>query len=554
MSRGTDRRRRRRSRASRSRTCPHPTRSSTIQRPKVTCEKLVIAAGQWTPGTRGPDRRQRALGSPSSTQYLVTESPSRASTSDLPTLRRSRGPPHLTTRRRWARPRHGRLRARTRSPGPSPASPESFAHQLLDDGRGRIFSSRSMTLPWAACPPSRPPASSSSQRPPRASHPDGQLHPGRGARGEEPLRRRRLQTLLEIAARAAPEWRSRSGEWRRITALRPLAPSTSADSASTHRDTSWVRTRTHAGLCPAQHHGLAPGGDGPRGRPLRRAPLYDRLQAKVPCFGEEARLGARLTGRRAGRGAARTLTGFGRAELVRARTAASTGRRASAARPLRPSPPSPSSPPRRPRRRGRPLLDLRQRRDEAAGALTYTQMLNDKGQPVQNATSPPIAPLSQGTASIHHDRTGFAIPPRPGLDHPHHPERHGREALRVTGIAPPVLSLSSPPKGPAHPSRRTHVAPAPDLSKRPPSPSPQRPGDRPSPPCPVRARRVHHIVGEARLGACTGMPVEFAAQPLRCHHRGRPAAAASRLARRPRPSTRSGWRKAYRAWGSDIGP
>jgi sarcosine dehydrogenase len=53
-----------------------------------------------------------------------------------------------------------------------------------------------------------------------------------------------------------------------------------------HRDPAWVRTRTLEAY--ARHYSIAwPSEEYLSGRPLRRSPLYDRLQAKGACFGEK---------------------------------------------------------------------------------------------------------------------------------------------------------------------------------------------------------------------------------------------------------------------------
>ena len=53
-----------------------------------------------------------------------------------------------------------------------------------------------------------------------------------------------------------------------------------------HRDPAWVRTRTLEAY--ARHYAIAwPNEEYASGRPLRRSPLYDRLQAKGACFGEK---------------------------------------------------------------------------------------------------------------------------------------------------------------------------------------------------------------------------------------------------------------------------
>jgi len=53
-----------------------------------------------------------------------------------------------------------------------------------------------------------------------------------------------------------------------------------------HRDPAWTRTRTLEAY--ARHYAIAwPGEEYASGRPLRRSPLYDLLQAQGACFGEK---------------------------------------------------------------------------------------------------------------------------------------------------------------------------------------------------------------------------------------------------------------------------
>ena len=84
-----------------------------------------------------------------------------------------------------------------------------------------------------------------------------------------------------------------------------------------HLDTDWVRTRTLEAY--GKHYTMAwPFEEHARGRPLRRSPLYDRLEGARRLLRREARLGAaELVCRSRGRGDARGRLQLRAAELVR---------------------------------------------------------------------------------------------------------------------------------------------------------------------------------------------------------------------------------------------
>ena len=132
-----------------------------------------------------------------------------------------------------------------------------------------------------------------------------------------------------------------------------------------HLDTDWVRTRTLEAY--AKHYTMAwPFEEYRSGRPLRRSPLYDRLKAQGAVLRREARLGTaelvrRSRERREGRGHLQLRA----AELVRRRRPRAQGR-PRARRRLRPDLVR-QVPAGRPRRRAGAVVDLRQRRREAAG-------------------------------------------------------------------------------------------------------------------------------------------------------------------------------------------
>ena len=202
-----------------------------------------------------------------------------------------------------------------------------------------------------------------------------------------------------------------------------------------HLDTDWVRTRTLEAY--AKHYTMAwPHEEYHRGRPLRRSPLWQRLQGPGRLLRREAGLGAAQLVRRPRRGAGR------RSQLRPRRTgsrpsAASTGPAASASA----------------------LFDqtsfakflLVGRDAEAAlswlcandvakppGSLTYTQMLNARGGIECDLT---VARL--GRRPLLHRHRHRLRHPRFRLDRPPHPRRPRRapdrrhqRACRAVAVRP----------------------------------------------------------------------------------------------------------------------
>ncbi len=139
-----------------------------------------------------------------------------------------------------------------------------------------------------------------------------------------------------------------------------------------HLDTRWVRTRTMEAY--AKHYTMAwPFEEYRSGRPLRRSPLYDRLKAQGACFGEklgwerpnwfaDAALRARQPEDRYSYGRQNWFEAVGREHsgLPRARRR----HRPDLVREV---------PDGRSRRRGGAVVDLRQRRGEAAGRISSTR-------------------------------------------------------------------------------------------------------------------------------------------------------------------------------------
>ena len=349
----------------------------------------------------------------------------------------------------------------------------------------------------------RRPASSSSSTARRASPPTAT---------SSSARRRRCRASSSAPAStpsaspraAAPAWRWPNG-WPRASRPTTSGRSTSAASARNHARHA-LGAHPHAGgLRPSTTPWPGRSRSTTRGRPLRRSPLYDRLQAQGAVLRREARLGAAELVRRAAGESARGRLQLRPAELVRGGRRASTGlpraRRRSSTRP-----PSPSScwSAATPRRRCRWICanDVA----KPPGSLVYTQMLNARA--ASNATSPSRAwPRTTSTsspapASPPTTSTGSARNIPAGLD----------ARLDRRHLANAVLSLMGP--------RARDIlaaAHARTTSRTPPSPSAQ---------CrricvagaPVLALRVTYV-GE--LGWELHVPVEFAADGLRRADGGR---------------------------------
>ena len=299
-----------------------------------------------------------------------------------------------------------------------------------------------------------------------------------------------------------------------------------------HADTGWVRTRTLEAY--AKHYTMAwPLEEMPSGRPLRRSPLYDRLAAQGAVFGEK--LGWERANWFAGPGEAREdRYGFGRQnwfepvgrEHQAARETAALFDQTSFAKFELAGPDAEAA------LSWLCANDVR----KPEGRLTYTQLLNEQGGIECDLTVARLARdrfyITTGTGFATHDRDWISRNIPDGLD---------VRLTEVTG-AWAVLSLFGP-------KARDILRPltANDLS------------DAAFPfahvreigiaGCPVRALRVTYV-GE--LGWELHTPVEFATTLFEAISEAGASHGLALAGYRAIESLRL--EKAYRAWGSDIGP
>ena len=253
-------------------------RAVVTDKGRITCDKLVICAGQWSREIG----RMAGVNIPLVSvqhQYLITEAIDGV-TRDLPTLR---DPDRLT----YWKEEVGGLVMGGYEPNPKPWAVDGLPDRLRVPTSRR----RSGALRAAARARRRPRAGDADGRHqavhqrPGELHAGRQLHPRRGARGARRLCRRRLQRLRHRGRRRAPAWRSPNGS-PRASRLTISGRSTFAGSARTISTPSWVRTRTLEAY--AKHYTMAwPFEEYRSGRPFRRSPLYDRLKAQGACFGEK---------------------------------------------------------------------------------------------------------------------------------------------------------------------------------------------------------------------------------------------------------------------------
>jgi 4-methylaminobutanoate oxidase (formaldehyde-forming) len=299
-----------------------------------------------------------------------------------------------------------------------------------------------------------------------------------------------------------------------------------------HRDTEWVRTRTLEAY--ARHYTMAwPLEEMASGRPLRRSPLYDRLKGRGAVFGEK--LGWERPNWFAAPGeAAEDVYGFGRQSWFAAvgrehracREAAALFDQTSFAKFELVGPDAEAA------------LSWICANDVSRppGRLTYTQMLNDKGGIECDLT---VARLADDRFYIT-TGTGFATHDRDWIER-NIPDGMSARLVEVTG-AWAVLSLFGPKaRDILQPLTRADLGNAafPFATVR----------EIGIAGCPVRALRVTYV-GE--LGWELHTPVEFAATLFDAlMEEGRPHGLAP-AGYRAIESLRL--EKAYRAWGSDIGP
>ena len=244
---------------------------------RVACEKVVLCAGQWT----------RALGALAGVnvplvsvqhQYLVTE-PIAGVTPDLPTLR---DPDRLT----YYKEEVGGLVMGGYEPNPKPWAerglPERFEFQLLDEDWDHFEPIMELAL-------GRVPALATAGVKQLINGPESFTPDGNWMIGEAPETRGVFvgagfnafgiasaggagMALAEWVAGGEPPFDVWPADIRRF--------------GRGHADRDWVRTRTLEAY--GKHYAMAwPFEEHHSGRPLRRSPLYDRLQQQGACFGEK---------------------------------------------------------------------------------------------------------------------------------------------------------------------------------------------------------------------------------------------------------------------------
>ena len=286
---------------------------------RIACEKVVLCAGQWTRALAALAGVNVPLVSVQH-QYIVTE-PIAGVTPGLPTLR---DPDRLT----YYKEEVGGLVMGGYEPNPKPWAerglPERFEFQLLDEDWDHFEPIMELAL-------GRVPALGTAGVKQLINGPESFTPDGNWIIGEAPETRGVFvgagfnafgiasaggagMALAEWVAKGEPPFDVWPVDIRRF--------------GRNHLDTDWVRTRTLEAY--AKHYAMAwPHEEYRSGRPLRRSPLWQRLQGPGCVLRREAGLGAAQLVRRARRGAGR------QPELRPARTgsrpsAASTGPAASA--------------------------------------------------------------------------------------------------------------------------------------------------------------------------------------------------------------------------------
>ncbi len=489
----------------------------------ITCEKLVLACGQWTRELAATIGINVPL-VPVQHQYLITE-PIPGVTPELPTLR---DPDRLT----YYKEEVGGLVMGGYEPNPiawQPASvPADFAHQLLPENWDHFEPMMALAL-------GRVPALETAGVKMLINGPESFTPDGNFILGEAPEVANVFIgagfNAFGIAAgggagMALAEWVANDAPpfdlW--IVDIRRFGQG--------HRDTGWVRARTLEAY--ARHYAIAwPLDEMTTGRPRRRSPLYDRLKAKNAVFGEKLGWERANWFARAGEQAA-DIHGFGRQNWF-----APVGREHRAARETAALFDQTSF----------AKFELAGPDAEAAlawlcandtskpeGRLTYTQLLNDRGGVEADLT---VARLAQDRFYIV-TGTGFATRDRDWIS------RNIPNGMTVTleevTSAWAVLSLFGPKARtilqplastdlanaafPFAHSREIHIAG-----------------------CPVRALRVTYV-GE--LGWELHTPVDYAATLFDALVKEGEPHGLALAGYRAIESLRL--EKAYRAWGSDIGP
>ena len=244
---------------------------------RITCDKLVICAGQWSREIG----RMAGVNIPLAAmqhQYLITEKIEGVAR-DLPTLR---DPDRLT----YWKEEVGGLVMGGYEPNPKPWAmdglPDRFEFQLLDDDLEHFE-------PLLELAAGRVPAMQTAGIKQFINGPESFTPDGNFILGEAPEVRGIYvgagfnafgiasgggagMALAEWVAKGEPPYDLWPVDIRRF--------------GRNHLDTNWVRTRTLEAY--AKHYTMAwPYEEYRSGRPLRRSPLYDRLKAEGACFGEK---------------------------------------------------------------------------------------------------------------------------------------------------------------------------------------------------------------------------------------------------------------------------
>jgi 4-methylaminobutanoate oxidase (formaldehyde-forming) len=242
----------------------------------VACERVVLCCGQWTRQLAATVGVAVPLVSVQH-QYVVTE-PIDGVTPGLPTLR---DPDRLT----YWKEEVGGLVMGGYEPNPKPWTldvPERFAFELLENDWDHFEPLMERAL-------GRVPALETAGIKQMINGPESFTPDGWFILGEAPEVRGLFvgagfnafgiaagggagMALAEWVRTGAPPYDLWAVDIRRF--------------GKHHRDVGWVQTRTLEAY--AKHYTMAwPAEEHTSGRPLRRSPLWDRLQAKGACFGEK---------------------------------------------------------------------------------------------------------------------------------------------------------------------------------------------------------------------------------------------------------------------------
>lgn len=488
----------------------------------VTCEKLVLCAGQWTRALAATVGVSVPLVSIEH-QYMITEAFDVPS--DLPTLR---DPDRLT----YFKEEVGGLVMGGYEPNPIPWAtqgvPKAFDFQLLPSNFDHFEQIVDLALP-------RVPALEHAGIKQLLNGPESFTPDGNFILGEAPEMANVFvgagfnafgiaagggagMALAEWVANGAPPYDLWPVDIRRFG--RP------------HRDVDWVRTRTMEAY--AKHYTMAwPSEEHDSGRPCRRSPLYDRLSKAGAVFGEK--LGWERPNWFAEPGeAARDIYTFARPnwhdavgrEHRAAREAAVLFDQTSFAKFILQGPDAEAA-----------LSWIAANRvDGPVGKVTYTQMLNDRGGIECDLTCVRTAPdayyIVTGTGFATHDFNWIRRNIPAGLNAQLVDVTSGHAVLSLFGprsrdILKAVTSADlSNAAFPFATMRRIGIAG-----------------------CPVMALRITYV-GE--LGWELHMPTEYTVTVFEALHAAGAAHGLRNAGYRAIESLRL--EKGYRAWGSDIGP